>query len=101
MKKFFDNLPPDFYLTSLIGARMAGVLAFAGLAYYTMDKSGESSAADMRACRDIGSASALARAADAAARARVKEGASCKAPEAETRNLDEARALLVAHGLDV
>jgi methyl-accepting chemotaxis protein len=55
----------------------------------------------MRTGRDLGSALALARAADAAARAPVPEGAAGKAPEAVTRNLDEARALLVAHGLDV
>jgi methyl-accepting chemotaxis protein len=101
MKNFFDRLPPGFYLSSLIGALMAGVLAFAAFAYYTLEQSGERGAAAMRTGRDLGAAAALARAADTAARAPVAEGAAGKMPEAVARNLDEARALLARHGLDV
>jgi len=98
--KLLDNLPPSVYLNGLIGALLAGVFAFAGLAYYTLEQSSERGAAALGAGRDLGAAAGFARAADAAARAPVPEGAAGRAPEGVTKSLDEAKALLAKHGLD-
>ncbi|HKB54345.1 MAG TPA: methyl-accepting chemotaxis protein, partial [Ramlibacter sp.] len=109
----------DVFLNAMMGALLVGIAAIGAFGYYAFDHSHELITAALQTGRDLGSANALAHAADAAAHAQVLEAeelaplsgaeAGGAAPRLETlrrqgavvrKSLEDAKQLLSRHGLD-
>ncbi len=109
----------DSFLNAMMGALLVGIAAIGAFGYYAFDHSHELITAALQTGRDVGSASALAHAADAAAHALALEAeqvmalpggeANGAAPRLEVlrkqsevirKSLEDVKQLLSGHGLE-